>query len=53
MGLDSDHPQEEPRLTEDRLSVFDKRVIGRNDEDGLAIFLEELVAQHTVVPAPE
>jgi Cof subfamily protein (haloacid dehalogenase superfamily) len=30
-----------------------KRVIGRNDEDGLAIFLEELVAEHTVVPAEE
>jgi Cof subfamily protein (haloacid dehalogenase superfamily) len=29
------------------------RVIGRNDEDGLAIFLEELVAEHTVVPAPQ
>ena len=29
------------------------RVIGRNDEDGLAIFLTELVAQHTVVPAPQ
>ena len=26
-------------------------VIGRNDEDGLAIFLEELVARHVVVPA--
>lgn len=30
-----------------------QRVIGRNDDDGLAEFLEELVAQHTVVPAPE
>jgi Cof subfamily protein (haloacid dehalogenase superfamily) len=30
-----------------------KRIIGRNDEDGLAIFLEELVAQHTVLPPPE
>jgi Cof subfamily protein (haloacid dehalogenase superfamily) len=29
------------------------RVIGRNDEDGLAIFLEELVAQHAVEPAPQ
>jgi Cof subfamily protein (haloacid dehalogenase superfamily) len=28
------------------------RVIGRNDEDGLAIFLDELVAQHVVEPAP-
>jgi Cof subfamily protein (haloacid dehalogenase superfamily) len=28
------------------------RVIGRNDEDGLAIFLEELVAHHLVTPAP-
>jgi hydroxymethylpyrimidine pyrophosphatase-like HAD family hydrolase len=27
------------------------RVIGRNDEDGLAIFLDELVAAHAVVPA--
>ena len=30
-----------------------QRTIGRNDEDGLATFLEELVAQHTVVPAPQ
>lgn len=30
-----------------------KRVIGRNDEEGLAIFLEELVAAHEVEPAPE
>ena len=30
-----------------------KTVIGRNDEDGLAIFLEELVARHLVVPAPQ
>lgn len=30
-----------------------QRVIGRNDEDGLAVFLEELIAQHTVVPAPQ
>ena len=30
-----------------------KTVIGRNDEDGLAIFLEELVANHLVVPAPQ
>ncbi|MGH7215429.1 MAG: HAD-IIB family hydrolase [Tepidisphaeraceae bacterium] len=29
-----------------------KRVIGRNSDDGLAIFLEELVAQHLVEPAP-
>jgi Cof subfamily protein (haloacid dehalogenase superfamily) len=29
------------------------RVIGRNDEDGLAIFLEQLVADHSVVPAPQ
>ena len=29
------------------------RVIGRNDEDGLAVFLEELVASHTVEPAEE
>ena len=28
-----------------------KLVIGRNDEDGLAIFLEDLVARHLVVPA--
>lgn len=30
-----------------------KTIIGRNDEDGLAIFLEDLVARHLVVPAPE
>lgn len=30
-----------------------RRIIGRNDEEGLAIFLEELVAGHLVVPAPE
>jgi Cof subfamily protein (haloacid dehalogenase superfamily) len=29
------------------------QVIGRNDEDGLAIFLEELVAKHLVEPAPQ
>jgi hydroxymethylpyrimidine pyrophosphatase-like HAD family hydrolase len=27
-----------------------KRVIGRNDQDGLAEFLEELVATHAVTP---
>jgi len=27
-----------------------KRVIGRNDQDGLAEFLEELVATHAVEP---
>ncbi len=30
-----------------------KRVIGRNDEDGLARFLEELVIKHKVVPLME
>jgi Cof subfamily protein (haloacid dehalogenase superfamily) len=30
-----------------------RRIIGRNDEDGLAVFLEELIAEHAVVPAPE
>src|SRR5262249_37168506 len=30
-----------------------KRISGRNDEDGLAIFLEELGAEHAVVPAEE
>jgi Cof subfamily protein (haloacid dehalogenase superfamily) len=29
------------------------RVIGRNDEDGLAIFIEELIARHAVIPAPQ
>ena len=29
------------------------RVIGRNDEDGLAIFLNELLTQHTVTPSPQ
>ena len=28
-----------------------KRIIGRNTEEGLAIFLEELVAEHLVIPA--
>jgi len=28
-----------------------KRIIGRNDEDGLAVFLEELLATHAVQPA--
>ena len=37
----------------DSVKAVAKRVIGRNDEDGLAIFLEELVAGHEVVPAPE
>jgi hydroxymethylpyrimidine pyrophosphatase-like HAD family hydrolase len=27
-----------------------KKVIGRNDQDGLAKFLEELVASHAVEP---
>jgi Cof subfamily protein (haloacid dehalogenase superfamily) len=31
------------------LAIAD-RVIGRNDEDGLAAFLDELVERHTVVP---
>jgi Cof subfamily protein (haloacid dehalogenase superfamily) len=30
-----------------------KRVIGSNREDGLAVFLEELIAQHQVEPLPE
>lgn len=30
-----------------------KRIIGTNSEDGLAIFLEELVAEHKVLPAPQ
>jgi hydroxymethylpyrimidine pyrophosphatase-like HAD family hydrolase len=30
-----------------------KRVIGRNDQDGLAVFLEELVASHAVEPESE
>jgi 5-amino-6-(5-phospho-D-ribitylamino)uracil phosphatase len=29
------------------------RVIGRNDEDGLAVFLSELLTQHTVTPSPQ
>ena len=28
-----------------------KRIIGRNNEDGLAVFLEELLATHAVQPA--
>ena len=30
-----------------------KTIIGRNDEDGLAIFLEDLVARHLVLPPPQ
>ena len=29
------------------------RVIGRNDEDGLAIFLNELLTEHSVTPSPQ
>src|SRR2546426_10194526 len=43
MGLDSDHPQEEPRLTEERLSVFDKRLIGRHVIFSLAVVLVYLL----------
>src|SRR2546426_12531362 len=43
MGLDSDHPQEEPRLTEDRLSVFDKRLMGRHVIFSLAVVLVYLL----------
>jgi len=27
-----------------------KRVIGSNTDEGLAVFLEELIAQHAVIP---
>jgi len=37
----------------DEVKRIAHRVIGRNDEDGLAVFLKELVEQHTVEPAPE
>jgi Cof subfamily protein (haloacid dehalogenase superfamily) len=37
----------------DEVKAIAHRVIGRNDEDGLAIFLEELVARHVVEPAPQ
>ena len=37
----------------DEVKAIAHRVIGRNDEDGLAIFLEELIARHVVEPAPE
>jgi Cof subfamily protein (haloacid dehalogenase superfamily) len=37
----------------DEVKAVAQRVIGRNDEDGLATFLEQLVAEHTVVPAPQ
>jgi len=33
------------------LLKYAKRIIGRNNEDGLAIFLEELLATHAVQPA--
>jgi Cof subfamily protein (haloacid dehalogenase superfamily) len=33
------------------LLKYAKRIIGRNDEDGLAVFLEELLATHAVQPA--
>jgi len=39
MVLDSDRPQEEPRLIEERLSVFDKRLIGRHLIFSLAVIL--------------
>jgi hydroxymethylpyrimidine pyrophosphatase-like HAD family hydrolase len=29
-----------------------RRIIGGNNEEGLAEFLEELIAQHTVEPMP-
>src|SRR5467141_1025437 len=48
MGLDSDHPQEEPRLTEERLSVFDKRLIGRH-----AIFSLAVVLMYLLLNRPE
>src|SRR6267378_5085888 len=43
MGLDSDRPQEEPRLIEERLSVFDKRLIGRHVVFSLAVVLVYLL----------
>ena len=33
-----------------QVAAVAKRVIGRNDQDGLAEFLEELVATHAVAP---
>src|SRR5258708_3321901 len=43
MGLDSNRPQEEPRLNEERLSVFDRRVIQRHVLFSLAVVLMYLV----------
>jgi hydroxymethylpyrimidine pyrophosphatase-like HAD family hydrolase len=34
----------------DEIKATAKRVIGHNKDEGLAEFLEELVAQHTVEP---
>ena len=43
MGLDPDRPQEEPRLTEERLPVFDKRLIGRHVIFSFAVVLVYLL----------
>ena len=43
MVLDSDRPQEEPRLIEERLSVFDKRLIGRHLIFSLAVIMVYLL----------
>jgi HAD superfamily hydrolase (TIGR01484 family) len=37
----------------DEVKAVAGRVIGRNDEDGLAVFLEELVNEHEVEPLTE
>ena len=34
----------------DEIKAIAKRVIGHNKDEGLAVFLEELVAQHAVAP---
>jgi diguanylate cyclase (GGDEF)-like protein/PAS domain S-box-containing protein len=43
MGLDTDRQREEPRLIEERLSVFDKRLIGRHVVFSLAVVLVYLL----------
>jgi Cof subfamily protein (haloacid dehalogenase superfamily) len=37
----------------DEVKAIAKKVIGRNDENGLAIFLEELITEHEVEPLTE
>jgi hydroxymethylpyrimidine pyrophosphatase-like HAD family hydrolase len=37
----------------DEIKAIAKRVIGHNKDEGLAVFLEELVAQHAVAPMDE